>query len=331
MKDRYRMFRRSGGTYYARDSVTLNKESLRTTDLAEAKRIVAAKNQAVAQPQLNVAMAKAYLTAKSPEMCTRTWTDVMDRYVQSGVESTRERKERAFRSKPFAMLRKTKLVDTEADHLFAALDHKSAGTSTHHYLKRLHNFALHLGWILNPVMADAAWPPLRHDNIEALSEAEHLLIVGREFNEERRNFYELLWHTGGAQSDIANLSWKDVDQETNTIRFSRRKLAGRSGGSTGGSAGSTCLCIGTQLTALMAVLPQTGYFFPRIRLEQPKHRAAEFKRRCKVEAERKRHPFHSVEDFFRRVSPNQDEMQNLLRAGFAGGLSKFDNSGIPFG
>jgi hypothetical protein len=41
----------------------------------------------------------------------------MEHYVKSGVESTRDRKERAFRSRPFAALKMTKLLDTEANGL----------------------------------------------------------------------------------------------------------------------------------------------------------------------------------------------------------------------
>ncbi|MEZ0300295.1 MAG: hypothetical protein ACAI35_27880, partial [Candidatus Methylacidiphilales bacterium] len=278
MKDRYRMFRRSGGTYYLRDNVTLQKESLQTSNEAEARRLLAAKNQAADQPHLNRTMAKAYLSAKSPELCTRTWAEVMDRYVKSGVESTKDRKERAFRSKPFAILRKTKVIDTEADHLFAVLDHKKAGNSTQHYLKRIHNFALNLGWLLSPVMAEAAWPSVRRQSFVALTAAEHQRIIDRELNEERRHFYEMLWHTGGAQSDIASLTSDDVDHETNTIRFARRKLGGRQDD----NAGLTCLCIGPQLRDLLSRLPSRGPFFPKISVEKPKHRSSEFSRRCKV-------------------------------------------------
>jgi hypothetical protein len=56
-------------------------------------------------------------------------------------------------------LHKLKLIDTSAEHLFAVLEHQKAGNSTHHYLRRLHNFALNLGWLLAPVMAEAACLP----------------------------------------------------------------------------------------------------------------------------------------------------------------------------
>src|SRR5271155_5838808 len=103
MQERYRMFRRAGGNFYARDKVTGKSESLETANRVVAKQVLAAKNQALAQPQLNRTMARAYLSAKSPDLLTRTWADVMDHYTLSGVQSTQDRKARAFRSRPFAM------------------------------------------------------------------------------------------------------------------------------------------------------------------------------------------------------------------------------------
>jgi hypothetical protein len=53
--------------------------------------------------------------------------DVMEHYSASGVESTRRRKATAFRSRPFALLRGITLMDTEAGHLLAVLQHERAG------------------------------------------------------------------------------------------------------------------------------------------------------------------------------------------------------------
>ncbi len=86
----------------------------------------------------------------------------MEHSVKSGIELTRDRKERAFRSRPFAMLRTLPFFDTEAIHVLSVLKHIETGNSTHHYMRRLHNFALNLGWLLMPIMADAAWPISAH-------------------------------------------------------------------------------------------------------------------------------------------------------------------------
>ena len=276
MQDRYWLYQRENGVFYLQDKVTGKQESLKTRNAAAANRLLAGKNQSVELPMLNRSMAKTYLAAKSPELMERTWADVISQYVNAGVAESRDRKERAFRSQPFMRLLKVKLLDTEADHLFAVLEHKKSGNAAHHYLRRIHNYALHLGWLLAPVMADAAWPAMRRKHFEAILEEEHLRILEKEGNDERKLYYEMLWETGGSQSDIANLHWDRFDKETNTIEFVRQKLEGRH------DAGLSCLCIGSRLQAILDRLPQEGFFFPKIRLELPKHRSAEFRRRCRT-------------------------------------------------
>jgi len=274
--NRYRMYRRGRGMFYAKDRITGKAESLGTADRMQAQHLLAAKNQAAIQPQLNRAMARTYLMAKSPELVTRTWTEVMEHYTASGVESTRKRKAVAFRSRPFLMLRSIALMDTEAGHLLAVLEHKRAGNSTHHYLRRLHNYALHLGWLLTPVMADAAWPEVRKRKFTAITEEEHRRIVEREPMPERKHYYEMLWETGGSQSDIASLSWDQIDLKTETIRFRRRKLAGKESG------GESLLRIGPCLKRLLNQLPQSGYLFPKMKAWASENRSSEFSRRCKM-------------------------------------------------
>jgi hypothetical protein len=62
MKNRYRIYRR-GRVLYCRDLNTGKNESLKTKDRAAAERIVHAKNEAVREPQVNLALARAYLSA----------------------------------------------------------------------------------------------------------------------------------------------------------------------------------------------------------------------------------------------------------------------------
>ncbi len=267
--------RRAYGIYYSQDKQTGQRESFKTTSKDVAERMLAAKNQSAEQPLLNKGMAKVYLSATAPEFVLRTWRDVMDRYVDSGVQSTRDRKERAFRSRPFLMLEKIKLIETSAEHLFAVLEHKKAGNSTHHYLKRLHNYALHLGWLLGPVMAEAAWPAIRTKKFLAITEEEHERIIAKETNLERRLYYALLWETGGSQSDIANLTWKRVDKVNGVIEFERQKLEGKSGG-------ASSLKIGPRIQRILDQLPRTGDFFPKLKQEKSWHRSSEFARRCKT-------------------------------------------------
>ena len=60
MKQRYRIYRRQAGVYYLLDSVTGKRESLNTKDSREATRLLHAKNEAQANPQINLQIARAY-------------------------------------------------------------------------------------------------------------------------------------------------------------------------------------------------------------------------------------------------------------------------------
>jgi integrase len=238
-------------------------------------KLLAAKNQSIEQPYLNKGMAKVYLPATSPEFLKRTWGDVMEHYALSGTEPTRERKRRAFESRPFAALKSMKLVETEAIHVLTVIEHRQSGNSTQHYIRRLHNFALNLGWLLGPIIAHSVWPKTHKKRFTALTESEHDRIIAKEANPERRLYYQMLWETGGSQTDISALNWFQIDLEDGLIRFNRRKLMGK-------ESGDSMLRIGPRILALLKELPQKGDLFPRIKNEKAHHRSSEFSRRCKT-------------------------------------------------
>ena len=143
MKNRYRLFRR-GRVFYAREIETGRNESLKTNDLSVAERLLHAKDEAARQPQVNLAIARAYLAAADPLMSHRTWSDVMDEYRRTGKEATQERVERAFASAPFASIKNKKLIETNSSDFLRVLH--AGGTSTNNYLWGIHNLALNLGW-----------------------------------------------------------------------------------------------------------------------------------------------------------------------------------------
>lgn len=89
MQNRYRLFRRGNGVYYALEPASQRQTSLHTRSHAEATRLIAAKNQASDIPQLNRAMAKVYASAASPELMERTWQEVMDAYARKSVVTAR--------------------------------------------------------------------------------------------------------------------------------------------------------------------------------------------------------------------------------------------------
>jgi hypothetical protein len=129
MKSRYRLYTRTNGMFYARDTETEKQQSLQTKNRTEGERLVAAMNQAADTPQLNRAMAKVYASAASPNLMTRTWGEVMEAYAKKSQPSSQKRVARAFRSVPFKVLRGMKVNETDADAFHAVLDHKKAGNS----------------------------------------------------------------------------------------------------------------------------------------------------------------------------------------------------------
>jgi hypothetical protein len=45
----------------------------------------------------------------------------------------------------------------------------------------------------------------------------------REHNPEIRAYYEMLWHLGGAQTDMAELTAEDLDWKDRTVSYRRHK------------------------------------------------------------------------------------------------------------
>ncbi len=97
----------------------------------------------------------------------------------------------------------------------------------------------------------------------------HQAIVARELNPERRAFYQLAWHLGASQSDIAFLEAENIDWESNVISFARRKT------------GSIALMRFDEETAeLLRSLPNRGPLFPYLRSVRAGDRSTEFHQRC---------------------------------------------------
>lgn len=115
-----------------------------------------------------------------------------------------------------------KLVETRAEQFWKVLN--TGTVSTNGFLRRMHNFALDMNWILAPIIPRRQWPPIHYKEKRAITLEEHRRIVERETNPERKKFYELAWHLGASQSDLAHLQAEDIDWESRTITFTRLKL-----------------------------------------------------------------------------------------------------------
>ncbi len=146
-----------------------------------------------------------------------------------------------------------------------------AGTvSTNVNLRKLHNYCLDMGWLPWPIIPKRQWPAVRYGEKRAIRFDEHFAILDREPNPERRAFYELCWHLGGAQGDIASLTAEDIDWDRGLISYFRRK-----------THSVALIRIGDDVAAVLRRLPASGPLFPHLRLVRAADRATEFKQRCR--------------------------------------------------
>ena len=264
------MFRR-GNVFYCEDRMTGQQKSLQTRDAAEAQRIVQARNDAVKLPQMNLVMAKAYLSAQDPKMNTRTWADVMVRFCDRSNASTRMRHERVVRTKPMQFLTGKRLIETTADEFFEAM--KLGTNSTIAFLQTLHNDALGMGWIPSPILPRKMWPKMKKKEKRAITEQEHNQLLAA-VDTEWRMYLQLLWFIGASQTDGANLTSANIDWKNRVLTYGRQKLNGR-------SLPPACLVIGKGLDAILRQLPRTGPLFPNITKMDDRSRACFMWKLCK--------------------------------------------------
>jgi integrase len=110
----------------------------------------------------------------------------------------------------------------------------------------------------------------------AIMADEHAAIVAREPKAERRDFYELLWHTGASQSDGACLRAEDINWNTRTICFTRKELKDRAGP----AIKPTLFRFSADIEAILKRRPAVGQLFPYLCTVRAGDRATEFKQRC---------------------------------------------------
>jgi len=274
MTQRYRKFKRSWGMWYAFDTATGNSVSLKTRVQAEAVQKVNAMNETERQPAISLGLARVYLNATDPKLATRTWQEVMGNIVTKKTDETRRRWEVAIKDKNFDCLRNLRVAETRPEHFDRAL--ADGKVSTNVYLRRIHNHALGMEWLLKSVIPRLQWPKPVFKQKRAITATEHAAIVEREQNAERRDFYELLWHTGASQTDAACLLAEDVDWNSRTISYSRAKLKSR-----GGMGIKPALIrFGAEIEVILKRRPASGPLFPYLCTVRAGDRATEFRQRC---------------------------------------------------
>jgi integrase len=192
----------------------------------------------------------------------------MDEMTRTKTGSTRIRHERAMMDEAFDTIRNLPILETNSTHFLNVLAAGSVATNV--FLRRIHNFALDMGWLPWPVLPKKQWPKIRFKEKRAVTAPEHQAIVAAEHNPERRAFYELCWHLGGAQSDVAHLRAEDIDWQAKVVSFSRAKT---------GTA--SIIRFGEELERILLALPRTGPLFPKLQPMREAHRATEFRRACR--------------------------------------------------
>ena len=229
--------------------------------------MIDAKNDSLRQPALNLNIARAYLAGADSGFSTRTWRNVLESLIATKRGSTQARWMRAGKDKTLVPLLDKTVAETQTEHFFAALNTGTVSTNVH--LRKLHNFALSVGWLPWPIMPKRPWPEIVFKEKRAITEAEHQKIVAQEKNPEYRAFYELLWHLGGSQGDMAHLCTENVEWHDRTIAYFRIK-----------TGSSVIVHFGEAVEGILKALPQQGPLFPNILKSRESDRATCFKRRC---------------------------------------------------
>ena len=268
MKTRYRLFLRRKSVYYAFDNTTKTFTTLKTKDKVEAARLLIAMNEAGQQPAMNLSLARVYLRHSDPMVSVRTWQHVMDEIVRIKSGENQVRWMVVAKSKKYDLIRSRVLIETQAEHLFRVLQQGTVSTNV--YLRRMHNFALDMNWLPASVIPRRQWPPVRFKAKRAITLEEHQQIIAAEKNPERKAHYQLCWHLGASQGDIASLKGEDVDWQNSTVSFTRKK-----------TGVPVIVHLGAEALNLFKDLPSEGVLFPYLSGVRAGDRATEFGQRCR--------------------------------------------------
>jgi integrase len=178
-----------------------------------------------------------------------------------------EKRVERIRDTAFDVIRQQPVLGTTAEQFLRVLEKGTVSTNV--FLRRLHNFALDMNWLPWPVIPKRRWPAVHYKSKRAVTKEEHEQIIEREKNPEVNTFYQLCWHLGGSQSDVATLRAEDIDWQAGTISFSRKK-----------TGTPVIIFLGEETQRLLKTLPTFGHLFPHQAKLHEKHRAKQFRKRC---------------------------------------------------
>ena len=269
MKRRFILYRRKrGGMFYLEDTQSKKQESLHTRNRADAVSVLNARNESTRQPQLNLQIAKAYLSGTDSSVTTRTWQTAIESLTNSKSGANQHRWRIAARDKAFAPLLPRVIIETPGELLLTVM--QTGTVSTNVYLRRLHNFCVDMNWLPWPLVPKRQWPAVKFKEKRAITLEEHQKIIAAEGNPERKALYQLCWHLGASQGDIANLKGEDVDWQNGTVSFTRKK-----------TGVAVLVHLGHEALNVFKDLPSEGMLFPYLASVRAGDRATEFGQRCR--------------------------------------------------
>ena len=269
MKTRFRlMYRGERGMFFCFDKETGKRTSLKTKDRDAAEQIVLAKNQSLRQPALNLQIAKAYLAGTDNGVATRTGQQAIGTLTDTKHDANKDRWRIAARDPALAPLMPRIIIETPGEALLNAL--KAGTVSTNVFLRRLHNFCVDMNWLPWPLIPKRQWPAVKFKEKRAITLGEHQQIIAAEVNPERKALYQLCWHLGASQGDIASLKGEDVDWQNGTVSFTRKK-----------TGVPVLIHLGAEALNLLKDLPSEGVLFPYLSRVRAGDRATEFRSRCR--------------------------------------------------
>jgi integrase len=126
-----------------------------------------------------------------------------------------------------------------------------------------------MNWLPWPILPKKQWPAVRFGDKRAITFAEHQRVIDLEHNPERHAFYELCWHLGGSQGDIARLQADNIDWQDRTIAYRRQK-----------TATPAIVHFSDTVADILQAMSKAGPLFPEFGKLSAGHRATEFERAC---------------------------------------------------
>lgn len=270
---RYSLIRRTNGTYYSHNKVTLQRQSLKTRDKNQAIELLNVLNVDDSDLEHARAMAELYLKKAGRIVSDTTWQEAMDACSAAAgkEEATKQRHREAFRSKHFNPIRAMTIAQTHPDDLRRVL--RTDKVTIVKFLRTLQNYAVAQGWLTSPLLPPTLFRVQKKKEARAMTQDEFRKIIAAEQNPERKLYYQMVWATGASQTDCANLRAENFDRATGVLTYYRRKTK------------SLCrLAFQGSIEKLLGVLPSEGYLFPNIQKLSSKRRSSEFTRRCRTQA-----------------------------------------------